>query len=564
MLDASAPRDAELDAPGALDSGNDSGRVSSDGGPLDAGADAVRPDSGYDGPTFTDVTAAAGIDIDQGERIISDDCGLVAVTGCAPQMSGGAAAGDYDGDGWTDLYVTRLDGPDALYRNLGDGTFENRAVDAGLTYNLPSNGAGFGDVDNDGDLDLYVTTIGDYRFYLFINDGKGHFAEEAVVRGAGVQSSYPHSGFSVAFGDYDRDGYLDLYVTEWRPDSLVPSGTPSHNRLLNNRGASEPGYFDDVTESAGVSLDGLEDRGSWGFSPTFSDLDGDGWPDLAIAADFGTSRIFWNDGDGTFSDGTEAAGVGTEENGMGSAIGDFDGDGRLDWFVTSIFCDDADCNLGATGNRLYRNNGDRTFTDHTDEAGVRNGRWGWGTAFFDYDNDSDLDLVMTNGVDFPDPDAAVFRTDRMRLWRNESAAMTELAAPAGLTDRGNGKGLMVLDYDNDGDLDVFIARRAQTPLLYRNDGPSSGSYLRLALRGTSSNRFGIGARVTLTVSGSTDPMVRELRAGSHFLGQSESIVHFGFGAVQGSVQRVRIAWPSGVEQLLEDVAINQTLEVIEP
>jgi hypothetical protein len=369
----------------------------------------------------------------------------------------------------------------------------------------------------------------------------------------------------VAFGDYDRDGWLDIHTTEWRQRDLVGVAAPGNNRLLRNLGASSPGTFEDVTESAGVSLAGVSSAGEWGFASSFSDLDDDGWPDLAVASDFQTSRLFWNNGDGTFLDGSTAAGIGTEQNGMGSTIGDYDGDGRLDWFVTAIFCNDPDCTLGANGNRLYRNNGDRTFRDDTDRAGVRNGRWGWGTSFLDYDNDGDLDLVMTNGVDYGEPEAAIFRTDPMRLWRNDGGEMVEVARATGLTDTGNGKGLAVFDYDRDGDEDVFVARHGQSGLLYRNDGGSESSYLRVRLVGTDSNRFGVGARVTVVVAPGAPPMVREVRGGNNFLGQNEMAAHFGLGSSTGRVSEVRIRWPrSGSVQTLKDVAVGRTLVVTEP
>jgi hypothetical protein len=313
-------------------------------------------------------------------------------------------------------------------------------------------------------------------------------------------------------------------------------------------------------------MDGLHVDGAWGFAPSFSDLDGDGWPDLAVTGDFQTSRLFWNNGDGTFTDGTDAARVNTEQNGMGSAIGDYDGDGVLDWFVTAIYCDDSECDLGATGNRLYRNNGDRTFSDHTDLAGVRNGRWGWGAASFDYDNDGDLDLVMTNGVDFPESLADAFRADRMRLWRNDGAGrMTEVARAAGMTDQGNGRGLLVFDYDDDGDEDVFVARRADRPILYRNDGGNAGDFVRLRLEGTRSNRSGIGARVLLTAAPGGATQVREVSEGSRFLGQNESVVHFGLGAGTDAVSQVRIRWPGSLtEQVLTDVPRRSVVDVREP
>jgi len=526
--------------------------------------------SGRERPRFVDVTAEAGVSYLQHALREPPECIFsLGSPGdfCEPErMTGGAAVGDVDGDGDPDLFVTRLDAPDILFRNRGDGSFEDATREAGLDgFDLQSNGAGFGDIDGDGDLDLYVTTLGDAgdpvnsRNYLFVNDGRGVFREEAVARGAAVESARSRRGYSVAFGDYDRDGYLDLHVTEWLPFVF------SHSRLLRNRGEAAPGFFEDTTAAAGVDLERSD-----AFASTFTDLDDDGWPDLAVAADFGTSRLFWNRGDGGFDEGTAEAGVASDENGMGSTFGDFDGDGRLDWFVTSIFdadrtCEMVECNWGFTGNRLYRNEGGRVFSDATDSAGVREGYWGWGTAFLDYDNDGDLDLVMTNGVEFPGTEVeAAYNDDPMRFWENDgSGRMTEVSAEVGLTDTGSGKGLLVFDYDADGDLDLFVVNTGAAPRLYRNDGGNRGDWLRVQLLGAGANRSGLGARVSVIARDGASPQVREVGTGSHFLGQSETTAHFGLGRHRGRggrhVAEVRVRWPSGQVQTFRHVRRNRTL-----
>lgn len=529
-------------------------------------------------PQFVDVTEEAGLDY------IQFDYGQRPPFSQGPFFTGGAAAGDFDGDGWLDLYVTRLHAPGILFRNRGDGTFEDVTEAAGLTaLARDSNGAGWADVDNDGDLDLYVTTLGEsaQRFYLFINDGTGRFTEEGIERNAAIAGEDPHHGFGVSFGDYDRDGWLDVHVSEWRYDYENPTRARSNARLLRNRGAAAPGFFEDVTDRAGVAMDDViptESRvsGTFAFASTWTDLDGDGWLDLAIAADFGTSRLFWNNGDGTFTDGTIAAGVGTDENGMGSAIGDYDGDGRLDWFVTSIYDPDDFCGApemsciwGLTGNRLFRNEGGRRFSDHTDVAGVRDGGWGWGAAFLDYDNDGDLDLVMTNGVRFaflPEFELSIvpFQRDPMRLWHNDDGVMTEVGAREGVTDHGVGKSVLVLDYDNDGDLDIFVTNNAGRPVLYQNRGNNNG-WLRIVLEGAAENRNAIGARIAVRTDSDAKAQIREIHSGSGFLGQSELTAHFGLGPGSDPVFEVRITWPgSQEEQVLRDVARNQVLTVVEP
>ncbi len=539
------------------------------------------------GVSFTDATQEAGLAYVQstlrtmGSCLLDDDPNSSAARGtfCDPErMSGGAAAADYDGDGWVDLYVTRLDGPDILFRNRGDGTFENRSAYAGLgRFDLRSNGAAWADIDNDGDPDLYVTALADQRFYLFINDGAGRFTEEAVSRGAALASEHTHVGFSVAVGDYDRDGWLDLHTTEFRTVRMVGSGVPSHARLLRNRGAERPGHFEDVTERAGVSLDqvrsltGIPIKGTFALASGFVDLDADGWPDLAVVSDFGHTRLFWNNGDGTFTDGTLAGEVISDENGMGSAFGDYDGDGDLDWFVSSIYdptnmCEwQSRCAWGTSGNRLYQNEGGRQFADATTEAGVRDGAWGWGAVFLDYDNDGDLDLALVNGMVMSDlrpssdsqagQSAWPFERDQTRFWENDGTGrMTERAADLGLNDSDPGKGLLTFDYDRDGDLDLFAVTTAGQPHLYRNDGGSANPWLSVQVIGQTSNRDGIGARVYVLTSPDGRPQIREIGARSHYLGQSELREHFGLGPGVERVAEVRVEWPmSGAVTVLRDV-----------
>ncbi len=551
-------------------------------------ADPIFDSSGTDHPaagaaTFADITDAAGLVYIQDTLRPNGSCLLGNM--CAPErQTGGAAAADYDNDGYIDIYVTRLDAPDILFRNLGNGRFEDRTREAGLhEFDLRSNGAVWFDSDNDGDLDLYVTTIADTRFYMFVNDGHGRFTEEAVSRGAAVDTAYQHIGYSVAVGDYDRDGWLDLHVNEWG-SSLLLDGLPSHARLLRNRGSEAPGHFEDVTVEAGVALEDVlsqldrdpispslpAPKGPFAFASTFVDLDSDGWPDLAVASDNGHSRLFWNNGDGTFTDGTLSAGVGTDKSGMGSTFGDYDGDGDLDWFVTAIhaavdLCEGEYCDIRkATGNRLYRNDGGRLFSDVTDLVGVRNGGWGWGAVFLDYDNDGDLDLAMVGGMHHSD-DLSESELDYPRLWQNDgNGGMTEIARGVGLAQRSAAKGLITLDYDDDGDLDLFVVNNAGPPSLYRNDGGNANSWLRIRLVDEQSNRTPIGATIEVTPKIGGKSQIREIGVSSHFLGQSELVAHFGLGTHESTIDTVTIRWPvSGQVTVLRDLPARATVIVRE-
>lgn len=528
---------------------------------------------------FTDVTDEAGLAFLQWDGVLPSDSYALDLE--MLMMSAGAAAADYNDDGLVDLYVTRLFAPNLLFRNNGDGSFSEVAEEAGVNVTARSTGCSWGDVDNDGLIDLYVLTIQRRdRNRLYINNGDGTFREEGIRRGVPVWSPWVNFGTldqfppvfcercctGSAFGDYDLDGDLDLIVVEWGRHQQP------RNLLFRNNGA---GYFTEVTQAAGVQMPLVR-----AFAPGFSDIDLDGWPDLLVAADFGTSRLFMNKGNGTFVNRTSYARVGTDENGMGSAIADIDNDGDFDWFVTSIYdpndtCDTGGgrCNWGSSGNRLFQNDTVKgvpvslRFSDATDAAGVRDGGWGWGASFFDCDNDGDLDLGMTNGIVMPPLwEDDYFNDDPVRLWENDgSGGMTEIGASVGFDDTGSGKGFVTFDYDNDGDLDVYIANNAGYPVLYRNDSPANHGWLKIDLRGTQSNSFGVGARVYVRTTPNGPEQLREMTANSNYMSQNETMVHFGFGPDIETVDRIRVVWPrTGTEQVLRDVPVNQRVLIVEP
>lgn len=497
---------------------------------------------------FTDVTERAGVFYEQEGEV---DTELET-----HHQAGGVVAADFDGDGWTDLFVTRMGAADILFRNQGpdgDGSvaFENVAGSAGFTEVTNTNGAVAADIDNDGDLDLYVSTVYERRFILYINDGSGRFVREEGISGTALQSVNDHLGFSVSAGDFNRDGWIDLHTNEWNID-LGVDDIEKHSALLRNIGADNPGRFINSTEEAGVELTGSLQRPDqpiqYAFSSAFADLDGDGWQDLVVAADFESGQLFWNNQDGTFEEGTQAAGFGLARNGMGLATGDFDGDGLLDLFVSSI-----------SDHRLYRNRGDRTFEEVSSRVENRSG-WGWGSSFFDYDNDGSLDLVMASGYE----DSAVRSLSPTMLWRNVGGFFFETGPFLGIDDEGSGKGVAVFDYDQDGDLDLFVAHNQGGPTLYRNDVVNLNNWLRVRLVGRKSNRFGIGARLHLKKSAASQPQLVELTGGSNFVSQNEQIAHFGLGRQLGDVHSLVVHWPSGVEQELRDLEADRLYTVFEP
>ncbi len=544
-------------------------------------------------PVFTEVAVAAGLGTVQFVPTHPSDAscifpwatesGLSPNRDCEPQwFTGGVAVSDVDRDGWPDVYLTRLAAPDHLLRNLGDGRFEDIAAEVGLGECSWTNGASFGDVDDDGDADLLLTTLGDDAYQLWINQlsetGELRFEEQAGARGFALQSDWMHGGQSATLGDYDRDGWLDVHVNEWiRAQHMPALDDPAlalhGGRLLHNLGG---GVFEDATAAAGVDLSLLDENGIHAFASTFVDLDGDGWQDLAIAIDFHRSRLFWNDGQGGFVDGSALAHINTESNAMGSTFADYDRDGDLDWFVTSIAetteCEDDEvppCWKG-TGNRLYSYLAARIFTIDTDIAGVRDGAWGWGATFFDADNDGDQDLAQANGWPGRDLNGGFYHLDTpTRLWINDGAGiMSEEGEARGIDDRGQGRGMLAFDYDRDGDLDVLLANHAGVPKLFRNDGGNRNAWLRVQVEGTISNRDGRGAKLRVQVEPEGPWQVREVGVGSHFLGETELIGHFGLGPkfdlAVDRVHRVEVVWPaSGIVQGFDSVAGGQTLLVVE-
>lgn len=499
---------------------------------------------------FTDVTSQAGFNYLHGFATGSprDEPQLI---------SGGVAAGDYDNDGWVDLYVARgTIGPNLLFRNQGNGSFQEVGQAAGIGISgVISSGPTFADFTGDGFLDLFIGGISPTPVSFFVNNGDGTFSD--ISGGATLNPVSKDNTFSAAFGDYDMDNDLDLFMSHWNSGTTIGST----RQLWRNNGDST---FSDVSNGSGISAtyQGVTD---FSFAPNFSDINNDGYPDLLIAGDFGTSQVFLNQTDGTFLNTTDTNVI-TDENGMGAAVGDYDNDGDLDWFVSSIYDPDMEVegNWGISGNRLYQNNGDGTFNDVTIEAGVEHGFWGWGSCFADFDNDGNLDLVHVNGFGFVAEDAAAeFFEDPTRLFMsNGDGTFSEKAFKLGLNDVGQGRGVVCFDYDRDGDIDLFIANNNQAPKLFRNDGGNNNNFLNVKLNGLPPNTEGIGAKITLLITDGQN-QIREIRAGSNFVSQNPAYAHFGLGEAE-VVNEVQVDWTDGESSNLQNIAPNQFLTIDHP
>jgi enediyne biosynthesis protein E4 len=493
-------------------------------------------------------------------------------------MAGGSIIFDYNNDGWPDIFFVNggsfVDKQKAagarhrLYRNNKDGTFTDVTATSGIGVSGFGMGACSADYDNDGWPDLYITSVGGNKLYH--NNGSGGFTD--VTDKAGVGSQLWSA--SCAFGDIDNDGYVDLYVTNYVDFSAqnnkycvytgdtrvychpnVYNGVP--DILYRNNG---DGTFKDVSRAAGIYRpDGK------GLGVVFGDYDGDGWIDIYVANDSTPNFLFHNKGKGVFEEVGLLAGVAVGSDGqalagMGTDMGDVDGDGLLDIFVT---------NLDRQTHNLYRNLGKGLFADVTFESGVGEATLpfvGFGAVFFDYDNDTDLDLAIANG-DVID-NVSLFRDStsyeqRNLLLQNDGMGKFRDVGPVsgpGFALKKPSRSLSAADIDNDGDLDLLIGNVGHTADLLRNDGGNNNNSLSIRTVGSKSNRDGIGARLKLTIAGKV--LLQEVRAGSSYLSQSDLRVHFGMGKAPRA-ERLEIRWPSGAVEVLQDVEANQILTVTE-
>jgi hypothetical protein len=508
---------------------------------------------------------------------------LLETTGC------GVAFYDFDNDDWLDLVLvngTRLEGfpkgqepISRLFKNNRDGTFTDITANSGMVRSGWGQGCCVGDFDNDGWDDLFVSYYG--QPILYKNHGNGKFTD--VTEKAGLTQSKTRWNSGCAFLDYDKDGHLDLFVANYidfdiktapLPEAAgcsykgiqVACGPPGleggKNILYHNNG---DGTFTDVSQKAGM----WDTVGTYGLSVVVADLDNDGWPDIYVANDSTAATYYQNQKDGTFKDVAIEAGIayspdGKPQAGMGVAVGDFNRDGLLD-IVKTNFAGDTDS--------LYENLGDGSFEDHTYLSGMGiNTRYlGWGVAFVDLDNDGWLDIFISNGHVYPEVDGSHLDApyaEHKYVYRNLRNGQFEDVtnrAGSGMTDAVPARGCAIGDYDNDGDMDVVVNCVNAVPQLLRCDMTIPRNWIKVRVVGKKSNRTGIGARVTVTattalqaVSGvCKQPMqqIDEVRSGGSYYSQNDLRLHFGLDqAIKADT--VEIAWPSGVKDVLHDLPAN--------
>ncbi len=504
-------------------------------------------------PLFTNQTTASGLVATHATSGFTNS-----------QYAGGGAIGDFNRDGWMDVFFMSggdSNAPDKLFINNGNGTFTDRAALWGLTVVHRGKSACVGDFDNDGWPDLYVTSAGPVgaaapgHHKLYRNLGNSTFANVATAAGVAYADTTAESAWSACFGDYDLDGDLDLFV-----GGFTGSASNTEQHLFRNNGNST---FTDVTAAielmTGVGPIALQ-------SARFADLDGDRYPELLLVGDFKNSggyigsRYLRNNGDGTFSDISSSTGTCIEENGMGQAIGDFNNDLRMDWYPTSIYAPQ----IGWTGNKFYLNQGAHFFVEAAAFAGINDGAYGWGAVGVDTNHDGWEDILETNG---DATNGSSFYNNPSHLWvNNGNNTFTDMSTASGFIFSIKGRALLRMDADNDGDQDVVICRNTGAMAYFRNDLPVAADthWLHVVLDANGVPGFtphGLGAKITVhTAAGSR---IRLMDGGVSFLGTSEYSAHFGMGTAT-TAQEVRVLWPNGQQSVLTNVATNQRLVITPP
>jgi hypothetical protein len=525
---------------------------------------------------FTDVAAQAGLHFPTIYGPIDHKDYIVETLGC------GCAFLDYDNDGWLDIFLlsgTRFadapaDAGNRLFKNNRDGTFTDVTKAAGLLKTGWAVGVCVGDYNHDGFDDLFVTYWG--QNVLYRNNGDGTFTD--VTHPAGLANPATRWGSGCTFLDYNRDGHLDLFVANYLdfdpatapkpgqtancrwlqvPVTCGPRGFPfGHHSLYRNNG---DGTFTDVSVASGIAAA----KNSYGLTAVAADFDDDGWPDLYVACDSTPSLLFLNNHDGTFREEGAIRGVaysedGQEQAGMGAAVSDYDLDGRLDIFKTNFESDTPD---------LYHNLGKANFEDASRRAGlaVENRYVCWGAGLVDLDNNGLPDIFMVAGHTFPEVERRFPNfpaKDPRMLFRNlGKGKFEELLSEAGpaLAEAHCSRGCAFGDFDNDGDLDILVVNLNEPPSLLRNDVSGNNHWIKIKLIGTKSNRSAIGARVVVKIGETLQ--TQEVQSQSSFLSCNDPRLHFGLG--EATKVEVRVRWPNGSWQSIPEVNANQLLTIKE-
>ncbi|MEM9532190.1 MAG: CRTAC1 family protein [Pseudomonadota bacterium] len=503
----------------------------------------------------------------------------------SPTSKGFRDVTDASGIAFTVGYLSAMSNPEVpqirgdraanlLYRNDGNLVFTNVAEAAGVAHTRSNNrvwrhsSPAFADLDGDADLDLLIPGLDGDPTLLLANQGDGTFVDQTA--GSGFDTMTARFTLSTALGDYDRDGDLDVLFGHWGTPRNLVAGPGDTEHLWRNESSAGQLRFRSVSSEAGISPsimtndDPLITQRAFDntFTPTFANINDDPWPDILIAGDFNFSQYFMNLQDGTFLNATDFNVI-IDGNGMGSAVGDYDGDGDVDWFVSSIMAvgdESMPAHLSRIGNRLYRND-DGMFYDATDEAEVASGGWGWGSCFMDFNNDGNLDLYQTNGwLDFAE--YGDFDADATRAFLSDGdGTFVESAEALGLDDTEQGRGVVCADLDKDGDADILQLHMGglNAATLWMNE--SDNNFLTVTLRGKPPNTQAIGARIVAGVGGRD--RLRAVNLGSNFASHNPPVQIFGLGT-SSQVDTLTVYWPDGRKTLMRAIGANQHLVVEHP
>ena len=534
--------------------------------PLARSAPSGRPFHAH----FVDVAESAGLREPVIYGGVESKKYILEATGC------GCAFLDYDNDGWMDIFLltgTRLGGApygtsNRLYKNNRDGTFTDVTEKAGLRALGWASGVCVGDYNNDGFEDIFCTNFGQNRLYR--NNGDGTFTD--VTEAAGLSNAQPRWGAGCSFLDYNRDGHLDLFVSNYVRFSLEHAPVPGENSNCNWKGIpvecgprglptglhslyrnNGDGTFTDVSQQAGIA----SARESYGMTVVAADFDEDGWPDIYVACDSTPSLLFMNNHDGTFREEGVLRGValsddGAEQAGMGVGIGDYDLDGHLDLFKTH-FADDT--------NGLYHNDGEGNFDDVTRSSriAVEIRYVSWGAGMVDLDNDGYPDIFMVTGNVYPEVERKLpqyaNKTPRAVFRNLGNGTFEELMKEAGpgVAAPHCSRGCAFGDFDNDGDMDILIVNLNEPPSLLRNDLSGKQNWIKVKLEGVKSNRSAIGARVVVHYQGKKQ--AQTVASQSSFYSSNDPRLHFGLGGSKSA--DIEVYWPSGLHEMLKGVGANQ-------
>jgi hypothetical protein len=538
------------------------------------GSDKARTDLPSPRLSVRDAAAPAGLTASNVYGGVTTKKQILEMTGS------GVAVLDFDNDGWRDLLFangTRLDAsapaPHRLYRNSGDGRFHDVTEGSGLVNLGWGQGICAGDYDNDGSTDVLITYYG--HNVLYRNVGKGRF--EDVTRRVGLPVTGNRWATGCAFTDYDRDGVLDLFITNYVAFDLARAAAPGSSPFCFWKGVAvfcgpkgfptgtnvlyrnENGRFVDVSKAAGILVDGLH----YGLGAVASDFDSDGWPDIYVACDSTPSILYRNNRDGTFTDVAVEAGVaygheGQEQGSMGVAAADYDNDGTMD-IVKTNFMDET--------STLYKNFGKWFFEDSTYAAGLglHTKIVGWGVVFLDIDQDGWKDIFMANGHIYPELERAqageAYRQSKTLYWNLRNGAFRDITESRGadLTRPRSSRGAATGDFDNDGVPEIVVVNMNEPPSLFRF-AAERGSGILLELVGTKSNRSAIGARVTVEAGGLSQ--IDEVRSGSSYASQPDVRLHFGLGK-STVIDKLQVRWPNGAREEFTGVQANQWITLRE-